>query len=80
MIRWPAPDCVAPIQFQAQAVFVPGESDFRIRSTDRIVFQLRVVAGAPKFCEVRNLSLSAPRLNHVPVFLSAFLFLLDSSV
>ena len=34
--------------FPAQAVYLPGSSDFRIRSTESIVFQLRVVAGAPK--------------------------------
>jgi hypothetical protein len=32
----------------AQAVYSPGSWDFRIRSTESIVFQLRVVAGAPK--------------------------------
>jgi len=34
--------------FPAQAIFLPGSWDFRIRSTESIVFQLRVVAGAPK--------------------------------
>ena len=34
--------------FPAQAVYLPGSWDFRIRSTESIVFQLRVVAGAPK--------------------------------
>jgi hypothetical protein len=34
--------------FLAQAVYLPGSWDFRIRSTESIVFQLRVVAGAPK--------------------------------
>ena len=34
--------------FPAQAVYLPGSSDFRIRSTESMVFQLRVVAGAPK--------------------------------
>lgn len=40
-------DCLSNT-FPAQAVYLPGSPDFRIRSTDRIVFQLRVVAGAPK--------------------------------
>ena len=34
--------------FPAPAVYLPGSWDFRIRSTESIVFQLRVVAGAPK--------------------------------
>jgi len=34
--------------FPAQAVYLPGSWDFRIRSTESIVVQLRVVAGAPK--------------------------------
>ena len=34
--------------FQAPAVYMSGSWDFRIRSTESIVFQLRVVAGAPK--------------------------------
>ena len=34
--------------FPAQAVYLPGTSDFRIRSTESIVFRLHVVAGAPK--------------------------------
>jgi hypothetical protein len=34
--------------FPAQGVYLPGSWDFRIRSTESIVFQLRVVAGAPK--------------------------------
>ena len=34
--------------FPAQAVYLSGWWDFRIRSTESIVFQLRVVAGAPK--------------------------------
>lgn len=34
--------------FPAQAVHLSGSLDFRIRSTESIVFQLRVVAGAPK--------------------------------
>ena len=39
---------IAYPQFPAQAVYLPGPWDFRIRSTESIVFQLRVVAGAPK--------------------------------
>src|SRR5271166_3262942 len=35
-------------RFPAQAVYLPGSWDFRIRSTESIVFQLRVVTGAPK--------------------------------
>src|SRR5579863_10201194 len=34
--------------FPAPAVYLPGSWDFRIRSTESIVLQLRVVAGAPK--------------------------------
>jgi hypothetical protein len=37
-----------PSTFPAQAVYLPGSWDFRIRSTESIVFQLRVVAGASK--------------------------------
>jgi hypothetical protein len=39
--------------FPAQAVYLPGSWDFRIRSTESIVFQLRVVAGAPKSLSIR---------------------------
>jgi len=31
----------------AAAIYLPGSPDFRIRTTVRIVFQLRVVAGTP---------------------------------
>ena len=37
-----------PYTFPAQTVCLPGSSDFRIRSTESMVLQLRVVAGVPK--------------------------------
>jgi hypothetical protein len=37
-----------PTQRSLQTVYLPGSWDFRILSTESIVFQLRVVAGAPK--------------------------------
>src|SRR3984893_17535427 len=41
--------------FPAQAVYLPGSWDFRIRSTESMVFQLRVVARAPKSLSIWRL-------------------------
>src|SRR5713101_2728630 len=43
--------CAAPSHLDGlgdKPVYLSGSWDFRIRSTESIVFQLRVVAGAPK--------------------------------